>query len=180
MSWSRETSYNALICMNSCFNGWKGKIFWIVVWPAMKSGYITITLIVEDHWVSSAMHHLWRQRRISMALIFCSTFGGIKWAWFIMSCLNRRKWSRDMTVECNWCIWVELWRKMAAIRSETKQSDFATSKRLTSCTKTGQNPLGNAYMVNLQNPPYSSSIDPSDYHLLRSIARGPAKQHFYS
>ena len=39
VSWSWETSNSILSPINSCFNGRKGKVFCIVSWLAMKSGY---------------------------------------------------------------------------------------------------------------------------------------------
>ena len=57
-SWNRETS-----------NGRKGKVFCIVSWQAMKSEYSTITLSVEDRWVSPVMHqHRWQSLRKGMNL----------------------------------------------------------------------------------------------------------------
>jgi len=70
MSWSRKTSNGVFSRVNSCFNGKKGKVFCITSWLAMKSGYTTITLSIEDRGVSPSMYqHRW-QSRISMIWSF--------------------------------------------------------------------------------------------------------------
>ena len=59
-------------------NNRKGKVYCIVSWPAMKNGYTTKTLSIEDRGVNPAMHQHWRQNRISMVRNFRSAFGGIR------------------------------------------------------------------------------------------------------
>ena len=79
MSWSWETRNSTVLRVNSCFNGRKGKVFCIILCPAMKSGYTMMTQSIEDHRVNLAMHqHQW-QNQIFMVRRFCSAFGGITW-----------------------------------------------------------------------------------------------------
>ena len=117
-SWSRETSNGVLSHVNSCFNSRKGKVFCIVLYPVTKSGYTTIILSIENRWVSPARHQHPRQSQISKVRSICSSFGGISSNW--------PKLSREITINYNWCVWADHWRKTAAIQAETQRRYFIT------------------------------------------------------
>ncbi len=79
-----------------------------------------------------------------MVRSFSFAFGGISWAWFIMSFSNQRKPSREIAIVCNWCVWSRaLKEKTAAIRAATWQGDFVARQRSATCRKAGENILGN-------------------------------------
>ena len=89
----------------------KIKGFRIESWPAMKSGYTTITISVEDHGLSPVMYQHRRRSRMFMIRSVCSAFGGICWVQFIMSSSNRPKLSWHITIDYCWCVRTELWRQ---------------------------------------------------------------------
>ena len=41
----------------------------------------------------------------------CSAFGGTSSVWCVMSCCNRMKLSQGISIERNWCVWAEHWRR---------------------------------------------------------------------
>ena len=67
-------------------------------------------------------------------------------------------------------------RKTAAIRAETRQSDFVTWQRSASCRQTSESLPGNA-SVGSSTPPDTAS---SDFHLFRSMAHGLADRRCHS
>ena len=90
---------------------------------SMKNGYTTITLSGEDHRVNPA-------------------FSGFDWMQFVMRCSNRAEQSREITINYYRCVWAKPWKKKtAAIRADTRQSDFATWQHEVSWFKTDKNLL---------------------------------------
>ena len=106
--------------MSNCFNSKKGKVFCIVSWLVMKSGYTMITLNIEDHGISLAMHRHWQQNWISMAWSWWDQPGVVNYELLkptktitgdhyqlqlmCLSCASKKNtcyMTRDMTEFCN-------------------------------------------------------------------------------
>ena len=69
-----------------------------------------------------------RPDRIFTVPRLCSAFGGTSSVWCIMSCWNRVKPSQGITIECNWCVWADDWRRSG---NSTKRNTTKLSSSLT-------------------------------------------------
>jgi len=151
MSWSRETSNGVFSRVNSCFNGRKGKVFCIVSWLAMKSGYSMISLSVENRGVSPAIHQHQQSAKPNIhgsKLLLCIWYlggrigsAGCSLLWAAQTERNYHGRSLSTTIDA---FEPSIEGKTAAIRAKTRQSDFAIWQRSATCCKTGENLLGNA------------------------------------
>ena len=167
--------------MNSCFNDRKGKVFCIVSWPAMKSGYIMITQSVEDRGVSPTIHQHWWQTWISMVRSFYSAFGAIKWVYFIMSCSNRLKPSWGIVIDSNWCTWADHLRKKRPLYgSRHDKVILQHNNAIPHVAKRRKTYMEMLKWEVWHDSLYSPDVALSDYHLFRSLTHDLAEQHFHS
>jgi len=166
MNWNSETSNGVSSRVN-------GKIFCIVSWLVMKSGYTTITLSVEDHGISPAMHQHGRRSRISMCskLLLCiwwDQLGVVNYE------LHKLKPLREITIiDYNWCVWVEHWRKNGRYTSRDTTKWFCNMTRLGHMLHNRWKPTWKRLNGKLPQQPYSPDIALSDYHFFRSMAHRP-------
>ena len=164
-----------------CFNSRKGKVFCIISWLMMKSGYTTITLSVEDHRINPAMHQHWRQSRISKFQSLCSAFGGISWVHFIMS---YSKWPKSIIRDSYqlqlMCLSQALKKKNGCNTSWDMTKWFCNVIILGHMLqKRMKNYLGkHLNRKSYPDPLYSPDTASSDYHLFRSMAHDPAEHTF--
>lgn len=157
---NRETSNGVFWRVNSCFNGRKRKIFYILSWLAIKSGYTTISWSVENHGV-----HL------------VKIIGNADYLWFQASILHMMEWARYSL------LWVAQSKRNYYGRSlSTKLDAFELSivgktapipQYYTTCKKL----LENAYPIRHIHQILSLSFV---YQLFQSISHGMAEHYFHS
>jgi len=95
-----------------------------------------------------------------------------------MSCSNRTKSIQEITIDYNWCVWIEHWRKNDRYTSRDTTKWFYNNTR-PYITQSVKSYLEMFKWEVLPHPPYSD-IAPSDDHLFRSIAHDLAEQYFHS
>ena len=167
------------LLVNSYFKGRIRRGFYIALWPAPKNGSTRIIPSAENHGKCPDMPSRLRPDQTFMVQRLCSTFGGTSSVWCIMSCWNRVKPSQGISIERNWCIRAEHWRRNG---HNTKRD---TTRLSSSMTILGRMSLDRTYLKTLKwevlpHSSYSPDVALSDYHLFRPMVHGLDHQHFRS
>ena len=156
------------------------KGFCIISGPAMKNGYIMITLTIKDHGVNLAIHQHQQQNQIFMVQSLCSAYGEISWVYFIISCSNQPKPSREIAINYNWCVWAEHWRKNSRYKQRHNKGILQYDNTRLHVAKQGKTYLEMLKWEVLLHQLYSPDIAPSNYHLFWLMVHGLAEHYFYS